>query len=327
MGTAQSTGPTTTDLSGNHKFDKKSRNAKHPEAQASDGHQETQGIKRSSKRQSQPIAKKPPPNKRRTDYEELITESGYLKNIQNNEEAERKPRDPKVDTSDMKQPETEKIRPVPPTENVDIIPLFPGKNSLEKKQSHKGESNKTKIIGDQKENDQKKDQEAADGEVNNESGEIEYYEHQLEFNVEDSEKNDSESDYDSDSTKSRSRSTSRWTSRTSVQSHRKRSRSYSSGSESSTITSGSERAHSKARSKATEKTTVPSDSDREKEESDHENVDDKKEENDNDTVTDHLTSQVYVVPETKPHEKKLDTKAERVPPEENVFVIHLFEKD
>ena len=239
--------------------------------------------------------------------------------------------EPEADTSDRKQPETEKFRPAPPTENGDIIPLFPGKKSSEKKQLHKGaasKTSKTKISGDKKEDDEKKEEEVTDGEVNNESGEIEYYKHQLEFNEEDSEKDDSESDYDSDSKKSRSRSTSRCTSRTSVHSDRKLRRSYSSSSESSTITSGSERAYSKATSKTTEKTTVHSNSDHEKEEDDHENVDDKKKENGNDAVTDHLTSHVYVVPETKSHEKELETKVpEPVPHEENVFVIHLFEKD
>ena len=339
MGATQSTASTTTNVSGDHKSNKKSRNVKYMNAQAADDKDETRGIKRSSKRQSQPVAKKPPPNKRRTNYEELIAESGYLKNIDNNAK-ERKPvlkketvdeGEPEADTSDRKQPETEKFRPAPPTENGDIIPLFPGKKSSEKKQLHKGaasKTSKTKISGDKKEDDQKKDEEVTDGEVNNESGEIEYYEHQLEFNEEDSEKDDSESDYDSDSKKSRSRSTSRRTSRTSVHSDRKLRRSYSSSSESSTITSGSERAHSKARSKTTEKTTVHSDSDHEKEEDDHENVDDKKKENGNDAATDHLTSHVYVVPETKSHEKELETKVpEPVPHEENVFVIHLFEKD
>ena len=73
---------------------------------------------------------------------------------------------------------------------------------------------------------------------------------------------------------------------------------------------------------------MPSDSDHEKEEGDNENVNDKKKENDNDAATDHLTSHVYVVPETKSHVKELKTQVpEQVPPEENVFVIHLFEKD
>ena len=73
---------------------------------------------------------------------------------------------------------------------------------------------------------------------------------------------------------------------------------------------------------------MPSDSDHETEEGDHENVDDKKKENYNDVATDHLTSHVYVVPETKSDEKELETQVpEQVPPEENVFVIHLFEKD
>ena len=334
MGGTQSTTSTTTNVSGDHKVNTKSRNVKYTYAHAADDSEEANGMKRSSKRQSQPVAKKPPPKKRQINYEQLIAESGYSKNIENYKEKERKSmqkketvgvRDPKVETSDRKESRTEKIRPAPPIEKGDIIPLFPSKKSSETKESHKGVASNTQIGGDKQEDDQKKNEEVADGEVNNESGEIEYYEHQLEFNEEDSERNDSGSDYDSKSEKSRSRSTSRRTSRSSVHSDRNHRRSHSSSSDDSTITNGSERAHSKARSKTTERTTVPSDSEHEKEESDHINEHDKKE-YDNDTETDHLTSNVYVVPETKAHKK--ETKVdELVPPEENVFVIHLFEKD
>ena len=323
MGGTQSVTSSTNALSENKT--KKSRNIKYTCAEAGKNNEGTRDIKRdSSNRHSQPVAKKPPPNKRRTNYEDLIAESESLSNERYrekrreklNEEDLIKERNDAEDIKEQKLPKEEKFKPPPPIENGDIVPLFPGESSTENKGGDKEKEDK------EMDNDKKnKTEDVPAGtvnEINDESGELEYYEHRLDFNEEDSEDTDY-SDANSDTNSERSKSTEH-----AEVGQRRLKRAYSSSS-SSTLSNASER----ARSKATEKPVVPSDSDRE----DIHDEDDKnaKSKEKDEAEKDRLTSRIYVVPETKPRERQLKEKADFVvepdPPEDNIFVIHMFEKD